>query len=121
MKTKRKILCVEDHKDFCTLISHILPDYEIVSAHSVSNAKSLAAGEKFDLYLLDYHLPDGTGLELSRHIKDSDAETPFIFITCTSSMTEKQAKNIGARSLIRKGTQDFIEKLTAEVCEILDK
>ena len=58
----KKILCVDDHTDFCELVAAILHDVKVVSAHSMADAIVLATREKFDLYLLDYHLPDGTGL-----------------------------------------------------------
>jgi len=43
----------------------ILEDYEVVSAHSKTEGLRKVQGGLFDLYLLDYSLPDGTGLELA--------------------------------------------------------
>ena len=106
--TKKRILCVEDHQDTCELISTILINYEVISAYSIEDALRLATLEKFSLYLLDYHLPDGTGLELSLLIKNFDTETPILFVTGTSSMTEAQALKIGAQGLIQKGSNSFL-------------
>jgi CheY-like chemotaxis protein len=58
---KNRILCVDDHHDTCALISTILNEYEIKSASSMAEALLLATKEKFNFYLLDYHLPDGNG------------------------------------------------------------
>ena len=46
-KTKKRILCVEDHPDTCELISTILKKYDCTSAYSKADALSLATKEKF--------------------------------------------------------------------------
>lgn len=120
MKTKKRILCVDDHNDICELISVILKKYEIKSASSMAEALLLATKEKFDLYLLDYHLPDGNGIELCLLIKNFDTETPMLFITGTSSMMEKQALTIGAQGLIRKNRNSFVDDLEKRVSELLE-
>lgn len=114
------ILCVDDHGDTCELISFILKDYKVTSANSMAEALRLASTNKFSLYLLDYHLPDGTGIELCLLIKNFDAETPILFITGTSSMIEQQALNIGAQGLLKKSDDKFAEKLPTRVSELLE-
>ena len=47
--------------DICDLICMILADYEVVSAHSKTEGLRRVQGGLFDLYLLDYSLPDDTG------------------------------------------------------------
>jgi two-component system OmpR family response regulator len=79
--------------------------------YSKADALMLATKEKFDIYLLDYHLPDGNGIELCLLIKNFDTKTPILFITGTSSMNEKQALKIGAQGLIKNTSDNFIDKL----------
>lgn len=117
---KKSVLCVEDHPDTCELISMILKKYEVVSANSMADALAQATKRKFALYLLDYHLPDGTGIELCLLIKNFDTETPMLFVTGTSSMTEKQALTIGAQGLIKKTCDTFVKDLEAKAAEILE-
>jgi CheY-like chemotaxis protein len=119
--SKKRILCVEDHEDTCALISTILKNFEVVHSYSMADALRLATLEKFHLYLFDYHLPDGTGLELALLMKNFDTKTPILFITGTSSMSEKQAIKIGAQGLVKKGTPSFVEDLEIRVAEILEK
>ena len=119
--TKKRILCVEDHQDTCALISTALEEYEVISAYSIEDALRLATLESFQLYLLDYHLPDGTGLELTLLIRQFDFETPILFVTGTSSMTEQQALKIGAQGLLRKGTDSFIKDIHAKVKQLLEE
>ena len=116
----KHILCVDDHGDTCELISFILSDYKVTSANSMAEALRLASTNKFSLYLMDYHLPDGTGVELCHQIKNFDAETPILFITASSSMIEQQALNIGAQGLIKKTDDKFAEKLPTKISELLD-
>jgi CheY-like chemotaxis protein len=118
-KTKKRILCVEDHPDTCELISTILKDYECTSAYSKADALMLSSKEKFDLYLLDYHLPDGNGIELCLLIKNFDTTTPILFVTGTSSMNEKQSLKLGAQGFIKNTDENFIDKLQKKVSELL--
>jgi two-component system response regulator HydG len=118
--TPKQILCVDDHSDTCELISFILKDYKVTSANSMAEALRLASKGGFSLFLLDYHLPDGTGIELCLLIKNFDTETPILFVTGTSAMTEQQALNIGAQDLIRKTVDKFPEKLMNKVSELID-
>jgi DNA-binding response OmpR family regulator len=78
-----------------------------------------ATKDKFDIYLLDYHLPDGNGMELCLLIKNFDTETPILFVTGTSSMNEKQALKIGAQGLIKNTSNNFIDELREKVTELL--
>ena len=119
--SKKRILCVDDHTDMCELVAVILKKYQVVSAHSMEDALRQATLEKFDLYLLDYHLPDGTGLELCLLIKNFDTETPILFFTGTSSMTKDQASTVGAQGLVRKGNAAFNDELAKKVEELLSR
>jgi CheY-like chemotaxis protein len=58
--SKKQILCVDDHADTCELVMTLLKDYEVTTAYSMADAIKQATAQKFDLYLLDNHLPDGT-------------------------------------------------------------
>ena len=118
--TTRKILCVDDHTDFCELVAAILQDVKVVSAHNIADAILLATREKFDLYLLDYHLPDGTGLELCLLLRGFDAKTPILFMTGTSSISEAQAINAGANGLVKKGRTEAVSDLRSKVAKLLE-
>lgn len=115
---KKRILCVEDHESMCQLISVILKGYEVISASSKSEAIRLLATEQFDLILLDYYLPDGTGFELCLHLRSSDQKTPLLFVTSEVAITETEVLNLGAQGLVRKGAS-LVEKLKIGVSNIL--
>jgi CheY-like chemotaxis protein len=64
--SRRRILCVDDHDDTRSMLTLLLgrQGYEAVSAASAGEALDLARSQRFDLYVLDAWLPDGSGLEM---------------------------------------------------------
>ena len=64
------ILLVEDHEDSARVLRRILTNsgHRVSRANSVTTAHQLADNERFDLVISDVGLPDGTGLELMRHL-----------------------------------------------------
>jgi CheY-like chemotaxis protein len=116
---KKQILCVDDHADTCALVTTILSDYETTPSYSMADAIKQATARKFDLYILDYHLPDGTGLELCLMLRGFDRDTPILFATATSSITEAQVITAGAQGLIKKGSTSFPSDLPVRVAELL--
>jgi len=67
-----QILLVEDHFDTAKAISSLLKKsgYDVKVAGSIADARKLAGESKIDLVICDIGLPDGTGLELMRQLKD---------------------------------------------------
>ena len=117
MTDKRRILCVDPQDDICPLISTILSDHEVVSAHSKAEALRRATGGLFDLYLLDYYLPDGTGLELCLLIRDFDDSTPVLFVTDEDVLNKQQLQSVNAQGLVPK--DKLADGLAPAVAKIL--
>ena len=65
-----RILLVEDNKDTLRSLARILSQrgHEVRTAERLAEAMVAAADGVYDLVLSDIELPDGTGLELMRHI-----------------------------------------------------
>lgn len=120
MQTNRKprILYVDDQQDIFGLIRYVLKDYEIVTAQSVDEGFRQATSENFDLYLLDYHLPDGNGIELCLLIRQFDQTTPILFITGTRALHKQEIQRAGAQGLVPKGFE-FLDKLPEAVTELV--
>ncbi len=75
-----RILCIDDHADTSEMLSLILSqeDYEVVTARSVEEAMQLAKNDPFDLYVLDKHLPDGSGLDLCAKLSEITPGVPCL-------------------------------------------
>jgi DNA-binding response OmpR family regulator len=67
------ILLVEDHHDTGRILSRLLrlSGYTVMNAATCSEARALAGREPCAVLLSDVRLPDGSGLDLMRELKDS--------------------------------------------------
>jgi DNA-binding response OmpR family regulator len=62
---------VEDHKDTARTLSRLLTlsGFRVVIAGDVESALDIASSQQFDIVVSDIGLPDATGYELMRQIK----------------------------------------------------
>jgi CheY-like chemotaxis protein len=70
---KRRILLVEDHEDTLRSMKLLLKrlGYEVLTADNMSDALRIAEQQPFDILLSDIGLPDGSGLELLKRIRQT--------------------------------------------------
>jgi PAS domain S-box-containing protein len=68
-----QVLLVEDHVDTARVLDRILKNagFDVSHAGNVAEARALAAGRRFDLLISDVGLPDGSGLELMKALRDA--------------------------------------------------
>ncbi|MFN2532667.1 MAG: response regulator [Pyrinomonadaceae bacterium] len=118
---KCRILCVDDHLDTSEMLQVLLSehDYEVHTCGSVKEACEMAVTEKFDLYVLDKRLPDGTGLELCQRLHNLTPNVPCIFYSGDAyAIHRHEAMEAGAAAYIAKpdldGLIDAVQKLLAE-------
>jgi CheY-like chemotaxis protein len=66
------ILLVDDHGDTSKVFQMLLErrGYAVSVASSVAQALELAKGQVFDLLISDIGLPDGTGLDIMRKLRE---------------------------------------------------
>jgi two-component system OmpR family response regulator len=78
---KCRVLCIDDHEDTSEMLKLLLSqeDYEVVVAVSCEQALERAAAEEFDLFVLDRHLPDGSGLDLCKDLNSVAPGVPCLF------------------------------------------
>jgi CheY-like chemotaxis protein/two-component sensor histidine kinase len=69
----QRILLVEDHEDTARVFRRMLEHagYAVHFARCIADAREVAAREEFDLVISDVGLPDGTGLDLMRELRQS--------------------------------------------------
>jgi len=100
---RQRILLVEDHEDAWELVTFSLKEYILVCARDFTEGLRLARQRYFDLYILDNWLPDGTGVELCRHIRKFDPHTPILFYSAAAYAHDLQeAFHAGAQAYLTK-------------------
>jgi CheY-like chemotaxis protein len=91
-ETKARILHVDDHQDTRLMMAALLNDggYGVMTAGSVTEALQLAEEIPFDLFILDVRLPDGTGFELCRHLRDLQPTVPVLYYSAYADPAEAE-------------------------------
>ena len=100
-----KILLLEDDVILNEIIEEFLLslNYEVITAFDGNIAEELIYENSFDLLLFDVNIPNITGFELLKNIRQNNINIPIIFIT--SRHTADDVK-IGFNS----GCDDYIKK-----------
>jgi DNA-binding response OmpR family regulator len=113
----KSILCVDDDTDTCELLDFLFDEYEFVSAHSVEQAFGLIESRQFDLYIFDNWLPDGSGIELCRKVRESGFHTPIIFVSGAAQTEDvREAIGNGANKYLTKPCEpDLLQKVVKEL------
>jgi two-component system response regulator HydG len=100
-----KILIIEDDLTFSQLLEGFLKKHghEPFIVHDVKNSLKILAQQNFQLLLVDYRLPDGTGLDVLSHIRENDMNSPVVIMTSFNDVrTAVRAIQLGAIDYITK-------------------
>jgi CheY-like chemotaxis protein len=122
-EVKCRILCVDDHDDTSEMLRLLLggPDYEVHTARSVEDALETLKTTKFDLYVLDKRLPDGTGLDLCLKLNALTPGIPCIFYTGDAYEVHRQeALAAGADAYVPKPDLDALVKAVEKLLAARD-
>lgn len=110
-----KILLVEDDKIIASGLEYSLKQegFDTMVCYDISSAKGVIEDNKFNLCLFDLSLPDGSGYELCKLVREKD-DTPVIFLTaCDDEVNVVMGLDIGADDYITKPFA--IEELLARI------
>ena len=102
-----KICCVEDDSAILTALQYTLSQkgYEVMTAMTKTQGLELIQQESFDLVLLDVTLPDGSGYEICKLMREDSRlkEIPVIFLTaCDDEVNIVMGLDLGADDYITK-------------------
>lgn len=100
-----KILIVDDDVTFTLILKKFLGKYSyaIDVAYDVKGAIQKIQAESFDIFLFDYRLPDGTGLDLLSTLNALEKKVPVIIMTSFNDVKT-------AVKAMRLGVYDYITK-----------
>ncbi|MEE1946870.1 sigma-54 dependent transcriptional regulator [Pedobacter sp. KR3-3] len=100
-----KFLIVEDDSTFAQIIEGFLikSGFEVLLASNTKQAYKLIDQQDFDLLLVDYRLPDGTGLDVLKYAREKGIATPTIVMTSFNDVrTAVKSIQLGAFDYITK-------------------
>lgn len=100
----KKVLIVDDDKEICELLNMFLTleKYCVVSAYTGMQGIEISRKEKFDVILLDISLPDISGQQLCKLIRQ-ESDVPIIMVSANDSVSDKVI-------CLEYGADDYISK-----------
>lgn len=100
-----KILLVDDDVRLAEQIRDFLAleDYVVEIAHNGADAIQLLSAFQFDLVILDWELPDTSGLALCKNLRANGVKSPILFLTGRDSIDDKADG-------LNEGADDYMTK-----------
>ena len=100
-----KILIVEDEIELLESIVSFLKNEDFIceKASTFFDAEDKLVSFKYDVVVLDINLPDGTGIDLLKMIKEQSPETGVLIVSARNSLDDKlEGLDLGADDYITK-------------------
>ena len=99
------ILVIDDDPAICQIVQRMLSDeqYKVQTKQSVADAFGAIEQKAFDAYLIDFRLPDGSGLDVAEKIRSKWGASPIVLM----SGYDPSAVALRAEKL---GISEFLEK-----------
>ena len=121
MRMEPHILFADDNADICELVQTLLhaAGFRVSTSEKPADVLQRVATERFDALILDYWMPEATGLELCRQIRTFDQSTPILICSGTVTQADREAA-------VAAGAQGYITKpfksaeLTGALRSVLD-
>lgn len=110
MNEKIKILAVDDSKSTLEVLKRNLESngYEVLTCLRVDEALPLLDEYDIDIVITDFRMPQATGLDLIKHVRDNHRDVEIMMITGYPSIS-------GAVEAIKDGAGEYLPKpFTAE-------
>lgn len=100
-----KILVIDDERDILTLLERYLTKhhFQVATASTGKAALESLKSVKADMVISDFRLPDMTGLDLLKSVKEFDLNIPVVIITGYSDIRM-------AVEVIKYGAVDYLTK-----------
>lgn len=117
-----KILLVEDDLSLGETLQERLSKegYQVDWATTLTMAQELVLKKTFDLIILDIGLPDGSGFDFARKLKESLRKILFIFMTALNSAAHRlEGYELGAEEFVPKPFH--LRELLLRIKHVLEK
>lgn len=103
-----KILIVDDDQSICLYLKNVLEKWahQVVVCHDGKTALRMMKTQRIDLLLTDWMMPELSGLELCRRIRNDSEHTHYVYIILITARSSNDDLVIGFNS----GADDYISK-----------
>lgn len=100
-----RILVIDDDSNFCIMLKTFLSKkgHDVEEAFSMGEALKKFESHDFDIVLADYRLPDGSGMDILTHVKESKPQTGIIIMTGYADIRM-------AVKMVKMGAFDYVAK-----------
>ena len=99
----KRVLVIDDEENIGRSLKLILEREGYSVATCASFEEGRAYSNRVDCYLLDVRLPDGNGIDLLRHLRQSGIDAPVVMVSGHATIAD-------AVEATRAGAFDFLEK-----------
>ncbi|MCM2353854.1 MAG: sigma-54 dependent transcriptional regulator [Pseudobdellovibrio sp.] len=102
---KSRILVVDDEESIREFLEIMLKKegYEVTTAEDGAKARDILTKKSFDMIISDMQMPNLTGIELLRHVRESYPDIVFMIITAFGTTeTAVEAMKLGAYDYLTK-------------------
>jgi len=118
-----RILHIDDEEDARELIATTfsLAGYEVTSAATIETGMEIAKLNRFDLYIVDSHYPDGLGPQLCSRLHILNKKIPIVVYTGSDLDSDRKAvMDAGATIyLVKPHDIDELETIVANLTKCL--
>lgn len=117
-----RVLVVDDHagmrQQLAEFLRALVPGASVDSAGNAADALRALEQARYDLLLIDVHLPDGSGIQLGARLRARGCSAPIVFASIDGSPAQRAAVARVAGSQF-VGKYELAESLPAVVHGVL--
>jgi len=101
----KKLMIVDDDVEMRTLLAEYFRrlGFEVAEKESASMALQAVTTDRFDCFILDVAMPEMSGIELLKKMRDRGIDTPTLFLTAHDMLDDKVAG-------FEAGADDYLAK-----------
>jgi len=102
---RRRLMIVDDDAEMRALLAEYFRrlGFDVAEKESGAAALQIVASERFDCFILDVAMPEMSGIELLKKMRDRGIDTPTLFLTAHDLLDDKVAG-------FEAGADDYLAK-----------